>query len=585
MPRPFAHALRRLAPVAKHAWPVTLVVASGLALSSFAALGTIGWEQARYRMRFERLAGTVSFSLRRSIEDSIEVLYDLRGDMALTRTLSRPGFRAIAKAPLAYHPGILALEWVPRVPSRDRSGFESDARKAGFRGFRITDRDPRGRLVPAGPRDEYYPVYFVEPLKGNERALGYAPRLPERDQAIRQARDTGKAAASERFALIQDAGTDEGVAIFLPCYPGGRGADHLSRPLGMLEGVFRLDTLVHNGLRGFHLDDLHLRLEDTSAPPDHRLLFATPGEPPSGSLQRAETFDVAGRRWSIRLFPREPNPVPLQALGMFLIGALVSLSAGAYLRSLQQQRAASDREAQASRELANLKNQFVNAISHDLRTPLTSIIGYLEFLEDDLAGPLTPGQREYVAQIEKGTTRLERLVDDLLDFARIEAGTFRLSVEPVDLVAKIRSVLKSLQPQAKDGRIDLQADLPEHPLVLQLDPARIERVLLNLIGNALKFTPAGGRIQAKARETPTGVRVEISDTGPGIAPEDRPMLFRPFTQLAPGIQKRGTGLGLSICKSLIEAHGGEIGLSSAPGQGCLAWFTLPRAETSGPPHA
>ncbi len=234
-------------------------------------------------------------------------------------------------------------------------------------------------------------------------------------------------------------------------------------------------------------------------------------------------------------------------------------------------------------ELDALKSNFVNAISHDLRTPLTSIVGYAEFMEDEVGGALSTAQRGFVRQIQRNAARLEHLVDDLLDFARMDAGTFKLALKEADLGALAREVIGSLRPLADEARVEIVDDLPSAPLVAVFDPARIERVLLNLLSNALKFTAEGGRIVVSGETEGERVRCAIRDTGVGIAPEDVGKLFQRFRQLSPGMrQANGTGLGLSISKALVDAHGGEIGVSSELGKGSTFWFALPRRHADSP---
>jgi len=229
-------------------------------------------------------------------------------------------------------------------------------------------------------------------------------------------------------------------------------------------------------------------------------------------------------------------------------------------------------------ELDTLKSNFVNAISHDLRTPLTSIKGYAEFLEDEVGGSLNPAHHEFVRQIQQSASRLEHLVDDLLDFARMDAGTFKLSLKTTDLGVLARGVIDSLKPLADDAHVAIVDALPAESLKGVFDAARIERVLMNLIGNALKFTGTGGRIEVRGCVDGAQIRCEIRDTGIGIAPEDVSKLFQRFSQLSSGMrQANGTGLGLSISKALVDAHGGTIGVQSEPGKGSMFWFTLPRA--------
>lgn len=238
------------------------------------------------------------------------------------------------------------------------------------------------------------------------------------------------------------------------------------------------------------------------------------------------------------------------------------------------------------KELDVLKTNFVNAVTHEIRTPLTSIMGYAEFLEDELGGPLSPEQHEFVNQLELGAKRLELLVNDLLDFARLEAGTFSLKIEEADFSAKTRETLDSFKPQLEENQLRLVLQLPEDPIMVQMDSQRISQVLTNLVGNAIKFTSLGGTIWVRAAVEDGQVRCEIEDTGEGIAPADLPKLFQRFTQLEAGVRKgKGTGLGLSISKALVEAHAGTIGVRSEIGKGSTFWFTLPLKQRGTPPEA
>jgi PAS domain S-box-containing protein len=230
------------------------------------------------------------------------------------------------------------------------------------------------------------------------------------------------------------------------------------------------------------------------------------------------------------------------------------------------------------KELDHLKTNFVNSVTHELRTPLTSIMGYAEFLEDGIGGALNPEQLEFVHQLQEGSKRLERLLNDLLDFARLEAGTFRITKQRSDLGEKIREIASSLMPQAREAQLELDVRLPETPLLVSMDSPRIGQVLYNLIGNAIKFTAPGGTIIIRGSAQGAQVLCEVVDVGIGIPAQDLPLLFQRFTQLEAGLSKGvGAGLGLSISKAIIEAHGGTIGVFSELGKGSTFWFRLPRA--------
>lgn len=250
-----------------------------------------------------------------------------------------------------------------------------------------------------------------------------------------------------------------------------------------------------------------------------------------------------------------------------------------FSQDLTELRRAADRQAEdhQQRELDRLKGDLISAVSHEMRTPLTAVRAYAEFLEDEIGGPLSPEQRGFVAELQRGARRLEMLIDDLLDFARIDAGTFRLQIDDADLAAKIREVADAQLPAIAESRLTLRVGLPAEPLPVRMDSRRIAQVLDELVANAVRFTPAGGLIELDARREGNWVRCEVHDTGVGIDPGDHPKLFRRFSQLAEGLNRGGTGLGLALCKTIIETHGGRIGVESKAGEGSRFWFTLPAA--------
>lgn len=178
-------------------------------------------------------------------------------------------------------------------------------------------------------------------------------------------------------------------------------------------------------------------------------------------------------------------------------------------------------------------------------------------------------------QILAGTARMERMVNDFLDFARMEAGTFELHPAEEDFGERVRRVVESLLPLARARKTAVKANLPETPLLVRMDGQRVGQVLTNLIHNGIKFTPEGGHVEVRGRREGDRLVCEVTDTGIGIEEADLPKLFQRFSQLLAGRQQGGTGLGLSIAKAIIEAHGGEIGVRSEVGKGSTFWFSLP----------
>jgi PAS domain S-box-containing protein len=237
------------------------------------------------------------------------------------------------------------------------------------------------------------------------------------------------------------------------------------------------------------------------------------------------------------------------------------------------------------RQSDTLKTQFINTLSHEFKTPLTIVTGAAELLSEGVIGPVSPAQKDYLAKIRGAAKTLLHLVSDLLDMSQIQAGKLTLVRKPMSLPETLENALHLLTPLLDRKKLRLQREIPPGIPEIHADEQRLTQVLLNLLGNAIKFTPDGGEIRVTLSDAPGHVVCSIRDNGVGIAPEDLPKLFEAFVQLEAGQQAGGTGLGLGICKALIEAHGGEIGVESegAAGNGSHFWFRLPKAREASAP--
>ncbi len=238
------------------------------------------------------------------------------------------------------------------------------------------------------------------------------------------------------------------------------------------------------------------------------------------------------------------------------------------------------RDITAEVEAERAKSEFVSTVSHELRTPMTSIKGYTDLLLMGAVGELTEQQRHFVTIIRNNADRLTALVNDLLDISRIESGRVELNLKPVSIREVVDQATNSLQPRASSRNLALKVDVaPDLPAVWG-DSDRIVQILVNLIGNAIQYTPPGGEISVSARVRGEKMEVSVSDTGIGISKEDQEKIFdRFFRADDPLVQETpGTGLGLPITASLVEMHGGEIWVESELGEGSTFTFTLPLAE-------
>jgi signal transduction histidine kinase len=240
--------------------------------------------------------------------------------------------------------------------------------------------------------------------------------------------------------------------------------------------------------------------------------------------------------------------------------------------------AASERE----REMERTRRDLIASVSHDLRTPLASTRALIEAVADGVAeDPQT--EKRYLSSARRELAHLSRLVDDLFELARIDAGVLQLTLEEASLHDLISDTISSFQPQANSRGVRLVGEVSGDVDPVLINPPRLQRVLHNLVSNALRHTPADGTVAMRATPQGDEVRVEVTDTGEGIAPEDLPRVFersfrversrtRPEEEGAPG-----AGLGLAIARGLIEAHGGTMDAESDPGRGSRFCFTLRRA--------
>lgn len=302
------------------------------------------------------------------------------------------------------------------------------------------------------------------------------------------------------------------------------------------------------------------------------------------------TFETLHRRKDGSVFPVEISECAMEWNGEF---ALVCIS-----RDISERKKAAQQLELTNAELlraTRLKDEFLANMSHELRTPLNAILGMTEVLQEEFLGPINDRQRQSLKTIERSGSHLLELINDILDVAKIEAGQFTLDYAPTAIASLCQASLTFVRQQAQKKRIQLNSQIPPNLPLLDLDERRIRQVLLNLLNNAVKFTPEGGSITltvifpaspppCSEPSTPEPsipstqwLRISVSDTGIGIAPEHISRLFQPFIQIDSALNRQydGTGLGLALVKRIIELHGGQVGLRSEVGVGSCFSIDLP----------
>ena len=580
---------------------------AGLVLTFVTTAFVREWQvRERSALIAQTSAGHVE-ALKGQLIRSMEVLYAIESLLTTRKEVSRGEFRDFVSPTLARRPELQGLAWDPRVPGDARTEWETRAHAEGFDAFQFVEQE-NGLLVPAGERGEYFPVYFMEHLDANEPALGFDLASEEkRREALERARDSGLATATAPIRLIQEPGVQLGFLVLLPVYggPASTVAERRQNLRGFAVAIYRIGNLVEASLRAAVDKGIGVSVTDTETGEQiyRRDATASAGLPPWET-----TIDVAGRPWAVRFEPPEGL-----AGSRFLWRAWASLAAGVTMTTLlgaylwSHGRRVSERtarlaasndalqaevtirqRAERDAESANqAKSAFLANMSHEIRTPLNAIVGYAQLLLRDHA--LDQVQRDAVQTIAGSSTHLLHLINEILDLSKIDAGRMDVVRTEFDLQALVRELAILFRPLCDEKGLDLRIEECERDCSLPVvgDARKVRQVLINLLGNAVKFTERGTVTLRLRRQGDGRWQFEVEDTGPGIAPDIGERVFEPFQQGRCGNQKGGTGLGLSIARRQVELMGAALALESTPGRGSLFHFTLdlPAASTPLEPAA
>jgi signal transduction histidine kinase len=531
-----------------------LVLAGSLALTVAATLFVAITARSRDEARFENAVQSATDRIVGRLDIYISTLRGAAALFAAGDVTADDFQRYVERLELQrWHPGIQGIGWSPRLAT----GLTGDV-------------------------DEQYEIRYLEPQDARNRAaMGYNMYSEERRrEAMRRARDLGEPALSGRVTLRQeiDGPAQPGFLIYVPVYSGG------GKPATVEE---RRAALVGFAYAPFRAHDLFAGIFGTEAAPRVRfavydgaeitpesLLVMTEREPERGGRRSSTNrLLLAGRTWTVA-YEAQPEFDAASTSRIVPLVLLAGLLASAWLFAL----ARGQTRARAAAEQANrAKSAFLATMSHELRTPLNAIGGYVDLMQLGVPGPTTAVQRHYLTRVQRAQQHLLTLINDVLDFARIDAGRVEYRLGHVLVGEAIADALSLVDVQAREKRLQLntrgQSDVQAHA-----DPERLRQILVNLLSNAVKFTDADGRIDVEWLAAGNAVEIRVSDTGIGIPHDGLESIFEPFLQLDGDFNRRrsGAGLGLAISRDLARGMSGEITASSVVGVGSTFVLTIPK---------
>ena len=582
-------------PIPRFAFPWVLIVLSVGLLATCLLFRVIrGWEERELAKRAEEVTREQVENLQVSVLRSLEVLHSIAALHTASGGIERGPFTQFVRQALGRQPEILALSWNPRVAAAARQSVEAGAVADGFPEFRFRERAPDGHFVNAETREEYVPVLFIEPLERNALALGYdLDSDPHRRASLEKARDAGLPVATAPLHLAQEAAAGPGLLVLQPVYHGRSPKDVEARRrqlAGYAVAVFRVADLVGRVFEALHSRGIEASLHDQSR--DGEQLFGSPSSGGALTGRESETsLEVAGRRWTVVFAPNgsfTTTQSHLQSRVALIGGIAATLLAAAYLagswhRTAQvaaanealQEEIQIRQRAEAAAAAANAaKSDFLASMSHEIRTPLNAILGYSQLIRRDPR--LAPEQQDSIRGIIASGHHLLGLLNEILDLSKIEAGRMDLNPVEFDLSALGRDLAATFLPLCAAKGIRFRID-PDGGGRIQVrgDEGKLRQVLINLVGNAVKFTDRGG-VYLGMRSGPNhSWQFEVIDTGLGIPESEQADIFRPFHQGSGARNHGGTGLGLAIADRQVELLGGHLRLDSERGAGSRFHFTVP----------
>lgn len=482
-------------------------------------------------------------------------------------------------------PGVRGLGFIAYVKPEDAENFVAETR---------ADK-PDFKLHPEGAA-EFMVVKYLEPEAGNEAAIGLnISALPDRSRTAWQAADSGHAALSARMTLVQDEKKAPGFALMLPFYQADAVLDTVEQRraalIGWISSPFNSDVFL-KGLSVGQGNDFDLAVYDSDSETPANLIYATSDPKRQAGFTLRKEVNVKQRKWtfvwrSTDAFERKADsnePFIILISGLVFTGLFGLLLVTLGRRSETVERMVDMRTAELKEREANLAQvidkltqsnaeleRFAYVVSHDMQEPIRAVANFSSLLWHQYETKLDPAGQKYLTIITDSAKRLQAMVSDLLEYARVGQGA--RAREKTDVNQLMQYVLDNLKVTIDEHSAEVTyGTLP----VLQGYPVQFMSLLQNLINNAIKYQPAGKvpHVRVAAEDKGDHYLFSVADNGIGIEPGNVDKIFEPFKRLHSYQEYNGTGLGLAVCKKIVDNHGGRIWVESVPGTGSIFYFTV-----------
>jgi signal transduction histidine kinase/CheY-like chemotaxis protein/HPt (histidine-containing phosphotransfer) domain-containing protein len=601
--------------------PIGVPMVVTFAVAVFAFIASSRSELRQERGTLERRADAMTAAFRARVLNAASLVHACAGLYRSSEEVTPQEFSTFALTLLRESSGIKALSHIDRIADSERAAFEEKMRTygEGYKGFSIRDVVGDSNLSVSPSRPFYFVITAIEPLNENRPALGVD--IASRAQslvAMNRAIETGSITVTERVQLIQDESQSFGVVIYLPHFDNKMNINTPEARRAAFRGlngaVVHLSQLVATSTTRFDLQEITLQLLDITEPsrPQSLYIDARPAsELPDESVERL--IEIGGRVWQLKVSRIRGLSLSNQSLQSWmvlagglmltsLLGGLLMILTGraALIASLVRERtselstsnaqlaaeqAASVRmmeQLKSSRDAAEeadrTKTAFLANMTHEIRTPMTAILGYTDLLLDPQLS--SPVRNQYAEVIRRNGEHLLEIVNDILDISKIEAGKLAIETIPCSLDEIARDVQNMMQPRAQKNGIGFSVEWKgDTSRAILTDPIRIRQILINLVSNAIKFTQRGG-VTMRIERLFDSIHMTVTDTGIGMSQAQIERVFQPFVQGDSSTTRRfgGTGLGLAISRHLSRLLGGELDVESAPGKGSTFRVTLPAVD-------